>query len=393
MKNLLKLLLIRLVVNLADSIFYVVTLWYINDNYSSSFLLGIFVAINYLPDIFLVFLGPIIDRSNPRKVLFISILTQLTSVILFLAFRNTVPFSWMMLLVFTSVLASSISYVIEDVLIPQIVEYNQIIFANSLFSISYKVLDSLFNALSSVLQAMLGLILLLKVNIGIFVIALVLILFFDFNSKGNLSSSKFNIKIYKNEMIEGAKYIIHNDLLLRSAQLLLLINFFNSFQTVVVPIISMNFFNGPIFYGAFLTVTGIGGIFGNILSPIIAKYLRPNQIIGIFLCMNAISWMLAITIKNYIISLFLFFLCYLSKGVYNIIFNSIYQQIPPKKMLARVNTTIDSFISVGMPLGSIIAGIVFNWNIELISLLIGLPYLISGVIFYNNKALKKFEIM
>ena len=46
-----------------------------------------------------------------------------------------------------------------------------------------------------------------------------------------------------------------------------------------------------------------------------------------------------------------------------------------------------------MPLGSIIAGIVFNWNIELISLLIGLPYLISGVIFYNNKALKKFEIM
>ena len=81
MKNLLKLLLIRLVVNLADSIFYVVTLWYINDNYSSSFLLGIFVAINYLPDIFLVFLGPIIDRSNPRKVLFISILTQLTSVI------------------------------------------------------------------------------------------------------------------------------------------------------------------------------------------------------------------------------------------------------------------------------------------------------------------------
>ncbi|HFR3757195.1 TPA: MFS transporter, partial [Streptococcus suis] len=150
-----------------------------------------------------------------------------------------------------------------------------------------------FNALSSVLQAMLGLILLLKVNIGIFVIALVLILFFDFNSKGNLSSSKFNIKIYKNEMIEGAKYIIHNDLLLRSAQLLLLINFFNSFQTVVVPIISTNFFNGPIFYGAFLTVTGIGGIFGNVLSPIIAKYLRPNQIIGIFLCMNAISWMLA----------------------------------------------------------------------------------------------------
>ena len=62
-------------------------------------------------------------------------------------------------------------------------------------------------------------------------------------------------------------------------------------------------------------------------------------------------------------------------------------------MLARVKTTIDSFISVGMPLGSIVAGIVFNWNIELISLLIGLPYLISGVIFYNNKALKKFEIM
>ncbi|WP_233340838.1 hypothetical protein [Streptococcus sp. 121] len=55
MRNLLKLLVIRLVVNLADSIFYIAALWHINERYASSFLLGIFIAINYLPDLLLIF--------------------------------------------------------------------------------------------------------------------------------------------------------------------------------------------------------------------------------------------------------------------------------------------------------------------------------------------------
>lgn len=178
-----KLLVIRLVVNLADSIFYIAALWHINDRYASSFLLGIFIAINYLPDLLLIFFGPLIDRANPKKILFCSILVQMVAVGLLLVFIQQIPFWLLMVLVFLSVMASSISYVLEDVLIPQVVDYHQVVFANSLFSISYKVLDSIFNAISSILQAVLGFTLLLGLDLGVFSLALFLVLIFNSNLK------------------------------------------------------------------------------------------------------------------------------------------------------------------------------------------------------------------
>ncbi|HGS0910749.1 TPA: MFS transporter, partial [Streptococcus pneumoniae] len=133
MKNLIKLLIIRLIVNLADSVFYIVALWHVSNNYSSSMFLGIFIAVNYLPDLLLIFFGPVIDRVNPQKILIISILVQLAVAVIFLLLLlNQISFWVIMSLVFISVMASSISYVIEDVLIPQVVEYDKIVFANSL---------------------------------------------------------------------------------------------------------------------------------------------------------------------------------------------------------------------------------------------------------------------
>ncbi|HGR8988063.1 TPA: MFS transporter, partial [Streptococcus pneumoniae] len=83
MKNLIKLLIIRLIVNLADSVFYIVALWHVSNNYSSSMFLGIFIAVNYLPDLLLIFFGPVIDRVNPQKILIISILVQLAVAVIF----------------------------------------------------------------------------------------------------------------------------------------------------------------------------------------------------------------------------------------------------------------------------------------------------------------------
>ena len=50
-----RLLFIRLVMNLADSVFYITVLWYVNNHYSSSFFLGIFMALIALPDLLLIF--------------------------------------------------------------------------------------------------------------------------------------------------------------------------------------------------------------------------------------------------------------------------------------------------------------------------------------------------
>lgn len=391
MKNLIKLLIIRLIVNLADSVFYIVALWHVSNNYSSSMFLGIFIAVNYLPDLLLIFFGPVIDRVNPQKILIISILVQLAVAVIFLLLLNQISFWVIMSLVFISVMASSISYVIEDVLIPQVVEYDKIVFANSLFSISYKVLDSIFNSFASFLQVAVGFILLVKIDIGIFLLALFILLLLKFRTS-NANIENFSFKYYKREVLQGTKFILNNKLLFKTSISLTLINFFYSFQTVVVPIFSIRYFDGPIFYGIFLTIAGLGGILGNMLAPIVIKYLKSNQIVGVFLFLNGSSWLVAIVIKDYTLSLILFFVCFMSKGVFNIIFNSLYQQIPTHQLLGRVNTTIDSIISFGMPIGSLVAGTLIDLNIELVLIAISIPYFLFSYIFYTDNGLKEFSI-
>lgn len=391
MKNLIKLLIIRLIVNLADSVFYIVALWHVSNNYSSSMFLGIFIAVNYLPDLLLIFFGPVIDRVNPQKILIISILVQLAVAVIFLLLLNQISFWVIMSLVFISVMASSISYVIEDVLIPQVVEYDKIVFANSLFSISYKVLDSIFNSFASFLQVAVGFILLVKIDIGIFLLALFILLLLKFRTS-NANIENFSFKYYKREVLQGTKFILNNKLLFKTSISLTLINFFYSFQTVVVPIFSIRYFDGPIFYGIFLTIAGLGGILGNMLAPIVIKYLKSNQIVGVFLFLNGSSWLVAIVIKDYTLSLILFFVCFMSKGVFNIIFNSLYQQISPHQLLGRVNTTIDSIISFGMPIGSLVAGTLIDLNIELVLIAISIPYFLFSYIFYTDNGLKEFSI-
>ncbi|HGR7251485.1 TPA: MFS transporter, partial [Streptococcus pneumoniae] len=102
--------------------------------------------------------------------------------------------------------------------------------------------------------------------------------------------------------------------------------------------------------------------------------------------------LVAIVIKDYTLSLILFFVCFMSKGVFNIIFNSLYQQIPPHQLLGRVNTTIDSIISFGMPIGSLVAGTLIDLNIELVLIAISIPYFLFSYIFYTDNGLKEFSI-
>ena len=391
MSQFFRLLFIRLVMNLADSIFYITVLWYVNDHYSSSFFLGIFMALIALPDLLLIFWGPLIDRINPKKVLLLSIVIQMFSIMMVLILKNQLNFFVLLILVFLSVMASSVSYIIEDILIPQIVDYNKIVLANSIFSLSYKALDAIFNALTSFLQTIFGMFVLFKLNLGIFAAALLLVCFFKWNWQTEKTLPSFDFKTYKTELKEGMYFIKKSPLLASTTIVLFIINFFYAIQLVALPIFSKLYFDGAIFYGLVLTINGFGGMIGNALTPILVKYLKPYQLISAFISLNAISWIVAIWVRNYVLTLVLLFIAYLTSGIYNVIFASLYQQIPPSHLLGRVNATVDSLITLGMPLGSLIGGIVLEKNPYLVMLVIAVPTLLSGYYFYQSKSLRAFD--
>ncbi|MDT8716557.1 hypothetical protein IAI10_07805 [Clostridium sp. 19966] len=49
---------------------------------------------------------------------------------------------------FMSSLTSNITYPIEDTIVPQIVDTKELVAANSLLTVTYKIFDSLFNGIS-----------------------------------------------------------------------------------------------------------------------------------------------------------------------------------------------------------------------------------------------------
>lgn len=391
MKTFIKLLIIRLIMNLADSIFYIALLWFVSDNYDSNYYLGIFFSILMLPDLFLIFWGPIIDRHNPRSMLIGSILVQVLALGVFIVFHQHMNFVMLMALAFTIAMASSVSYVLEDTLIPRIVERNQIVLANSLFSISYKVLDSIFNSISSISYTIVGLFVLLNINALVFIVALIFVLFLKIKYDVD-EEEEFNFKTYRKELSEGIGFIKNNSLLLSTTLVLVFINFFTAIQKVSIPIFSKVYFDGAVFYGLVLTIMGIGGIIGNFLAPIVINKLKPYQVISGFLVLTSISWLLAVLLQNYYLTLLFLGFISVSQGIYNIVFESFYQQIPPIKLVGRVNSAIDSIITLGMPIGSFIAGFLLAYDLRLVMILAGIPMLLSGYIFYRHKQWREFEI-
>ncbi|MDO4605381.1 MAG: MFS transporter [Helcococcus sp.] len=369
MKKVYKLLFLTIILNVADSIFYMNMLWYITDNLDNSYYLGIFFSITLIPDMFIFLLGPLIDKFNVKKMLFISVLVQILSLLIFAVFRMHISISVIFVIIFIFMMSSTFSYVIQETLIPKIVEKEKVVFANSIFEFSSRILDSFINSISSIMIASFGILIVFKYNLLVYILSILVLSTLKLNlDKNNINNKeiskkeKYKFKNYKYELKEGLIFLNNNKLLKDIAIIFLIVNFFNAIQAVAYPIYSKNFFSGEIYYGLLLGVKGLSGIVGSISSGYIIKGIKKSNLLGILLLLNGVFWMLAILTKNIFFNLFLFFLGYFFMSIYNIGFNSIFHIVPPKDLLGRINSTVDSLIAFAMPLGSYIAGIIVDNN-------------------------------
>ncbi|HEC2191015.1 TPA: hypothetical protein R1940_002121, partial [Staphylococcus delphini] len=154
MKEVHKLLFGRVLTNIGDSIILISLTWYVAVTYHNTLYLGIIGVIVGFIDVFMFFLGPILDRYNIKKILCISTLTQVFIVILmslyFLLDHHHLLILYILLSM--STLFSSVIYPAESVLIPQLsTDERQVIKYNAIFQMTYKGLDVVLDALVGVL--------------------------------------------------------------------------------------------------------------------------------------------------------------------------------------------------------------------------------------------------
>jgi predicted MFS family arabinose efflux permease len=139
-------------------------------------------------------------------------------------------------------------------------------------------------------------------------------------------------------------------------------------------------------FGVLSTATGLGGIVGSAAVNFFARKITAGKIIASFLILNGISWCLAIFSHEILVTTLLMFFSYAFSGIYNIIFSSLYQAIPPLNILGRVNTTVDSLITMAMPLGGLVAGYVLRVSsVQVVISSFGICAIIAGIFYLFQK--------
>jgi hypothetical protein len=349
-----------------------------------------------------VFFGPMIDRTKPKFNLCFMSLLQAVSVAVLLVFavlmdETTLAFN-ILLLVFLLIVytASAIIYPSGEKLIPVIAEENSLVQVNSAFRTTQKVLDVSFNAVSTIIITFLPLNSILIIILCLFYIATRLYRLVDAGlsreAQGEPEQKEnYSAKDYLMDLKDGiweVKY--HPDILWLFLPITVL-NLFYGIATVGLPIVSGTYISDKAYgYGSLLMCSSIGGVLGSLL---IAKFAdsvnEPKKYACIFLMIAGVSWLfIPITMPFcYLLSYPLIFINNGAINMMNVMFLSLIQKQIDLSLLGRVSTFTESLVSVMIPLGNFLSGILLLVVSPLwIELLYGIALILCSVAYLFVKS-------
>lgn len=404
----------RIFINLGDSLFYIILMWVLYDLTKSSFYTAIGGFMFSLSDVLNFFVGPIIDRCGKAKLL------AITSGIAFFVIAGLCFFSlgnmlnvW--ILVFSIPLfnlTSRITYSIHNVVVPSIVGKDELVTANSILSMTNTGIDLLFNAISGVLLVVLSIqeILLINSTINLFALLVALLILrsalpvrqpveVENQSKVKADEKKADLKeywcSYLNDLKSGLMFI-RNRTILSLIIPLVGLNLLYSIMLVNLPAFSSEVFGSAIGYGLVLTFFAVGSISGSMISSFLVKHFAVGKLITILFLYGGISWVLmTLLVKQIPVAGVIFMIVAMNAlGVTNIIFGTLFQQLPSANMIGRVNTVNLSLMAVAALLGSLLGGIITQVSDSIFPFfLCGLGYLLISFVMGINRLVRRLPFM
>lgn len=404
----------RIFINLGDSLFYIILMWVLYDLTKSSFYTAIGGFMFSLSDVLNFFVGPIIDRCGKAKLL------AITSSIAFFVIAGLCFFSlanmlnvW--ILVFSIPLfnlTSRITYSIHNVVVPSIVGKDELVTANSILSMTNTGIDLLFNAISGVLLVVLSIqeILLINSTINLFALLVALLILrsalpvrqpveVENQSKVKADERKADLKEYWCSYLKDLKsglMFIRNRTILSLIIPLVGLNLLYAIMLVNLPAFSSEVFGSAIGYGLVLTFFAVGSISGSMISSFLVKHFAVGKLIPILFLYGGTSWVLmTLLVKQIPVAGVIFMIVAMNAlGVTNIIFGTVFQQLPPENMIGRVNTVNLSLMAVAALLGSLLGGIITQVSDSIFPFfLCGLGYLLISFVMGINRLVRRLPFM
>ena len=391
-KNFSILLFGRLITNFGDSIYSIAILSLIYTLTKSTFYSGITLFLISFTAILQIFISPIISKFDVKKFLIISQLIQaiILLVITYLIFINKLHITTLIIFIVCISFINQIVYPIQLGLLPKIVKQQELVKANSLFSIAYQGSDALFNSIGGFIITIFGSIYAFIINSLTFFINSVLFIFLS----SDLSKNEKTITTQENYLSKLSNGIkIWNKPLLKPLLIgIIIINFSTSSLLTVLPEYSETSY----FYGILLSASGLGILIGAFLSNTqILKNIKLSILYTTFTLGIALSWeTLSIlnnnSIINKIINFSLFLFGWILIGILNTYSQTMIQCIVSKDKLDVAMSTMIGLSIAFTPLGALIAGILsIKYNTKTIIIITSLLIFCVFLFWLFNNNIRK----
>ena len=382
----------RYLSNIGDSVYNIVLTWYIMQLTGSSFWVGIFNAVLFIPTMFSFLFGNIIDNTSKKKLLILLAAGQSTAVffiVLTILTSKNAP-GVICFLVFISSIFSTNTYTVQDAYIPKIVEPKDLEEAARIKSISYKVADYIFNAISGFLLEFFSSVALL--GISVVTLASSTLAFMKMEDIEKVPSEN-DSKEKNDDILKGFSFLFQNKILFIFMATSLVSNFFFGGYNVYIVLIADEM-NSPAMLGLINSVSAIGAFLG---AWIISGYVIKNMGVGKKRVIARIGVGIGIALSGFAVNSWLFllplFLANLFLGVAHVTNDPIMQSIIPAEDMGKVLTAYYS-ITVGvMPLGSLFFGYMANYlTASVFMYIFGFFGILDGLINLWYKPIANFVI-
>lgn len=367
----------RAVGGIANSLFSMVFIWWLQISTKSSFIVGIAEAIFSTTAALSIFYGPIIDRYSFKKTSYYSMLVQ--TVFLFATTAAVYQFSksYILALICAGVVSICDEFFnpADRAILKETVADEQEL--NNLIS-KVSSIDQFVNIAGTVFSGLL-LTWLISANVMLICSLLSLIslvfLFYALKEVKNRVPQEAKPKYYK-QIFSGYKFIKNNQFLNHYFWSSILYSFVTPAMTILLPRIAQRSGKAS-FYSMFYICFMLGFIIG---ATIAGKLTVRIKTIGFTWLSSAIPLISMIFFSNsWLIFMGLIFLFGLMTSIHNILAESMIQITSNDEVLGRVLTTIRTSTSIGGPISSIAAGILLDNSGETVLILAcGFIILVSG---------------
>jgi|GEM_PF-7093571 len=383
--------------NIADSIYSIVLLYFIQKSTASvSFTSFTFTAIS-AASIFSFLLGPLVDRYSPSLLASISLFVQAVLILAvpFLITDGGANLLAILILVFVASCFSMLFYPANNKMLPQLIQSpDRIVKANAMISST----DQLINVAGYLVGA--SIIVLLGMKNTFYLASGMLFLsgliyvqlkkqMEPEKSAGGASKGPLKIREYTSELVEGYRFVAGNPFLRIMLPFFALTNFSMSILIITVPSMSVSY-GSPIYYSLLYIAFFVGIFVGSALINVLKK--NGLMIAISWLLMGASLYLFAIVPALWM-KLSAILLMGVFTGIINVLQTSLIQIITPSQLMGRVMAFLHTLSNAALPLGAFIGGILaLRFELDSVLFISALVIVACGVLLLALKAVRTFQI-